>query len=115
MKDEYHKNKVAVGLNLQSLGSISPMKEQIYDNYCTKKQWLNIAPTLAQQLLLVDEIMRAGKGMGGGSKLGPWCNIANVIQKLFLYVYQWSSFVSTIFISTNPEPRAYNFLKLSKL
>jgi len=24
---------------------------------------------LAQQLLLVDEIMRAGKGMGGGSKL----------------------------------------------
>jgi hypothetical protein len=26
---------------------------------------LNTAPTLAQQLLLVDEIMRAGKGMGG--------------------------------------------------
>jgi len=26
---------------------------------------LNSAPTLAQQLLLVDEIMRAGKGMGG--------------------------------------------------
>lgn len=45
------------------------MKEQIYDNYCAKKQWLNLAPTLAQQLLLVDEIMRAGKGMGGGSRL----------------------------------------------
>jgi T-complex protein 1 subunit zeta len=30
------------------------MKEQIYDNYCAKKQWLNLAPTLAQQLLLVD-------------------------------------------------------------
>ena len=65
LKDEYHKSKVAVGLNVHSLGTISPVKEQIYDNYCAKKQWLNIAPTLAQQLLLVDEIMRAGKGMGG--------------------------------------------------
>lgn len=71
LKDEYYKNKVAIGLNVQSLGSISPVKEQLYDNYCTKKQWLNIAPTLAEQLLLVDEIMRAGKGMSGGSKLGP--------------------------------------------
>jgi T-complex protein 1 subunit zeta len=51
-------------LNVQTLGTISPIKEQIYDNYCAKKQWLNIAPTLAQQLLLVDEIIRAGKGMG---------------------------------------------------
>ncbi len=68
MKDEYHKNKVAVGLNVQTLGTISPIKEQIFDNYCAKKQWLNIAPTLAQQLLLVDEIIRAGKSMGGGGK-----------------------------------------------
>lgn len=45
------------------------MKEQIYDNYCAKRQWLNLAPTLGQQLLLVDEIMRAGKGMSGGSRL----------------------------------------------
>ena len=57
-----------MGLNLQTMGTISPIKEQIYDNYCVKRQWLNIAPTLAQQLLLVDEIIRAGKGMGG-SKL----------------------------------------------
>lgn len=69
--DEYQKSKVAVGLNLQTLGSVSPLREQIFDNYCAKKQWLNLAPTLAQQLLLVDEIMRAGKGMGGGSKMGP--------------------------------------------
>ncbi|CAM6002635.1 unnamed protein product [Sphagnum balticum] len=78
LKDEYNrivnaakeedKAKTAVGINVVTLGSISPVKEQIYDNYCAKKQWLNIAPTLAQQLLLVDEIMRAGKGMGGGSK-----------------------------------------------
>jgi hypothetical protein len=27
---------------------------------------MNIAPVLAQQLLLVDEVMRAGKNMRGG-------------------------------------------------
>jgi len=69
LKDEYNKNKIAVGLNLQTLGTVSPIKEQIYDNYCAKKQWLNIAPTLAQQLLLVDEIMRAGKGMGSSGRV----------------------------------------------
>jgi len=31
-----------------------------------KKQFLNVAPLLAEQLLLVDEIMKAGKRMGGG-------------------------------------------------
>ena len=69
MKDEYHKTNVAVGLNVITLGVISPLKEQIYDNFCAKKQWLNLAPTLAQQLLLVDEIMRAGKGMGRGGPM----------------------------------------------
>jgi T-complex protein 1 subunit zeta len=68
LKDEYYKNnKLAVGLNLTTMGTISPIKEQIYDNYIMKKNWLHIAPTLAQQLLLVDQIMSAGKGMGGGS------------------------------------------------
>jgi len=69
LKDEYHKTNVAVGLNVITLGTISPLKEQIYDNFCAKKQWLNLAPTLAQQLLLVDEIMRAGKGMGRGGPM----------------------------------------------
>jgi len=35
----------------------------IWDNYIVKRQFLNIAPVLAQQLLLVDEVMRAGKQM----------------------------------------------------
>jgi T-complex protein 1 subunit zeta len=38
----------------------------IYDNYSVKRQFLNIAPVLAEQLLLVDEVMRAGKNMRGG-------------------------------------------------
>lgn len=60
---------MAVGLNLASMGTMSPVKEQVFDNYCVKRQWLNIAPTLAEQLLLVDEIMRAGKGMSSGPKM----------------------------------------------
>ena len=41
----------------------------IWDNYIVKRQFLNIAPVLAEQLLLVDEVMRAGKNMRGGD--GP--------------------------------------------
>lgn len=35
----------------------------IWDTYIVKRQFMNIAPVLAQQLLLVDEVMRAGKNM----------------------------------------------------
>lgn len=38
----------------------------VWDNYIVKRQFLNIAPVLAEQLLLVDEVMRAGKNMRGG-------------------------------------------------
>lgn len=63
----YRKDKVAVGIDvLQSEKYINPETQGIYDNYCVKKQFLNVAPLLAEQLLLVDEIMRAGKKMGGG-------------------------------------------------
>lgn len=36
----------------------------IYDNYCVKKEILSIATAISQQILLVDEIIRAGKSMG---------------------------------------------------
>lgn len=65
LTDEYKKKKVPVGLNLYDLGVISPEKMGIYDNYKVKKQSLNITSTLAQQLLLCDEVLRAGKQMGG--------------------------------------------------
>ena len=48
------KKKVPVGIDIKNFGIISPVSEAIYDNYCAKKQMLNIAPTLAQQLLIVD-------------------------------------------------------------
>ena len=63
--DEYKKRKVPVGLNLWELEVVSSDKMGIYDNYIVKKTSLNIAATLAQQLLLCDEILKAGKKMGG--------------------------------------------------
>ena len=54
--DAYESKKVPVGLNLNDLGVISPELQAIYDNYCVKKQFLNISPVLAEQLLLVDEV-----------------------------------------------------------
>ncbi len=35
----------------------------IYDNVCVKRNFLNIAPALTEQLLQIDEIIRAGKQM----------------------------------------------------
>jgi chaperonin GroEL (HSP60 family) len=40
----------------------------IWDNYCVKNQMLTLAIGLSQQLLLVDEIIKAGKQMGPGPK-----------------------------------------------
>jgi len=62
----YRKEKIPVGIDiLQCDKYISPEAQGIYDNYSVKKNWLNVAPLLAEQLLLVDEIMKAGKKMGG--------------------------------------------------
>ena len=58
------KGKECVGLELFSGEPISPQMEGIYDNYIVKRQMLTLAPILAEQLLLVDEVIRAGKQMG---------------------------------------------------
>jgi len=68
----HRKENVPVGIDvLQHDKYISPETQGIYDNFSVKKNWLNVAPLLAEQLLLVDEIMKAGKKMGGGGLPGP--------------------------------------------
>jgi T-complex protein 1 subunit zeta len=57
MQDEFKKTGVPVGLNVTDLGIISPESQGIYDNYVVKKQLLSVAPTLAQQLILCDEVI----------------------------------------------------------
>lgn len=52
-----------VGVSVASGDPIDPAIEGIYDNFLVKKQMLGLAPVLAEQLLLVDEVIRAGKSM----------------------------------------------------
>jgi T-complex protein 1 subunit zeta len=41
-----------------------PAEEGVWDNVRVKRQSLYLSTVLANQLLLVDEVMRAGKQMG---------------------------------------------------
>lgn len=56
---EHEKGKV-VGVDLTTGGPANASLLGVYDNYCVKKQILLSAPIIASQLLLVDEIVRAG-------------------------------------------------------
>ena len=55
---------LAVGLDCQSGDPMIPADEGIWDNVRVKRQCLYLSTVLANQLLLVDEVMRAGKSMG---------------------------------------------------
>merc|ERR1712179_890133 len=49
-----------VGVDCDSGGVIVPQDKGIYDNYRVKRQMINSCTVIASNLLLVDEIMRAG-------------------------------------------------------
>jgi len=63
---EREKKKSPVGINLVTGDAMDPSLEGIFDIYSVKKQTIGLAPVLAEQLLLVDEVIRAGKQMGRG-------------------------------------------------
>lgn len=68
--EAHERSKEAYGVNVTT-GEPEPVSvSHIYDNYIVKRQFLNIAPVLAEQLLLVDEVMRAGKNMRPGADEG---------------------------------------------
>ncbi|GBF89435.1 T-complex 1 subunit zeta [Raphidocelis subcapitata] len=52
-----------VGLDIATGEPLDPQTAGIYDNYCVKRQIILSAPVIASQLLLVDEVMRAGMNM----------------------------------------------------
>merc|ERR1712223_1279807 len=52
--------KVPVGVDCGSGEAINPVDQGIYDNYQVKKQMIHSCTVIACNLLLVDEIMRAG-------------------------------------------------------
>lgn len=62
----HEKTSKPIGIDTYSGEPIDPATEGIWDNYIVKKQLFSLGPVLAQQLLLVDEVIRAGKQMGKG-------------------------------------------------
>ena len=55
---------LAVGLDCATGEPMSPADEGVWDTVRVKRQCLHLSTVLACQLLLVDEVMRAGKQMG---------------------------------------------------
>mmetsp|Transcript_10352 Transcript_10352/g.14526 ORF Transcript_10352/g.14526 Transcript_10352/m.14526 type:complete len:553 (+) Transcript_10352:78-1736(+) len=72
LQDEYESSDgtLKVGLDCKTGDAIVSADEGIWDNVRVKRQCLYLATVLANQLLLVDEVMRAGK-QGGGGGGGP--------------------------------------------
>ncbi|XP_047510993.1 T-complex protein 1 subunit zeta [Pieris napi] len=60
LQEEARLSPDPIGLDLNSGEAIKPTDMGIYDNYIVKKQILNSCSVIASNLLLVDEIMRAG-------------------------------------------------------
>lgn len=68
IEEEQERSEVAVGINLNTGDPFVPSAEGVYDSFSVKKQILNLSTILATQLLLVDEVMKAGKAMGKQSE-----------------------------------------------
>ncbi|KAL5167716.1 T-complex protein 1 subunit zeta 1 [Glycine soja] len=59
---EHDKGNI-VGLSLNTGEPIDPAMEGIFDNYSVKRQIINSGPVIVSQLLVVDEVIRAGRNM----------------------------------------------------
>jgi len=60
---EEHERGNVVGLDTSTGEPFDPTLAGVYDNYIVKKQIVQSAPVITSQLLLVDEVMRAGINM----------------------------------------------------
>jgi len=60
LQHEYSVSKMPVGIDISSGEAMDPKAAGIYDNYRVKKQLIHSSTSIASNLLLVDEIMRAG-------------------------------------------------------
>jgi T-complex protein 1 subunit zeta len=63
---EEHERGNVVGFDIATGEPLDPQMAGIYDNYIVKRQIILSAPVIASQLLLVDEVMRAGINMRKG-------------------------------------------------
>ncbi|XP_071848755.1 T-complex protein 1 subunit zeta-like [Apostichopus japonicus] len=60
LQEEYRESGQPVGVDISTGEAIVAADEGIWDNYCVKRQILHSSTVIASNLLLVDEIMRAG-------------------------------------------------------
>lgn len=60
LQEEGLLNEEPIGLDLSTGEPMKPVDMGIFDNYIVKKQILNSSTIIAVNILLVDEIMRAG-------------------------------------------------------
>lgn len=60
-----HANGTCAGLDATTGEPVEPLQHGVADNYLVKRQYLQSSPVIAQQLLLVDEVIRAGKSASG--------------------------------------------------
>jgi len=70
LQDERQESGLAVGLDCATGEPMIPADEGVWDNVRVKRQCLYLSTVLANQLLLVDEVMRAGKQMGRAPQPG---------------------------------------------
>lgn len=63
-QEKLEKSKEAVGIDVITGDPMSPVLEGVWDNVIVKKQLVQLSSVIASQLLLVDEVMRAGRKMG---------------------------------------------------
>jgi len=66
LQESHQSGTSMVGFDLDSGEPMDPAKAGIWDNYCVKRQMLDSSAIISAQLLLVDEVIRAGKQMKKG-------------------------------------------------
>ena len=66
LQEEHEEGSPKVGVNVLDGEPMDPAVAGIWDNYRVKHQMLDSSAIISSQLLLVDEIIRAGKQMRKG-------------------------------------------------
>jgi T-complex protein 1 subunit zeta len=64
--EEAAKGSPKIGINIYTGEPQDPVAAGIFDNYTVKRQMLDSAAVIASQLLLVDEVIKAGRKMKKG-------------------------------------------------
>jgi len=63
---EEAKKDCSVGIDIKTGKPMNPASQGIWDNFSVKKQLIQLSSVIAQKLLMVDEVMRAGRSMKKG-------------------------------------------------